>query len=487
MHLINWDTIGGVISKLLIFETLFFILCYAIGLCYGEYDPSVFGIPALCTLTTSLLLRGLTRHHNAHLSRRDAYLILLLVWIVFSAFGMLPYLIAQDGVDNVTDAFFETMSGFTTTGASVLTHIDEMPHSLLFWRSFTQWIGGLGIVFFTLAILPSVGSGDVRLFSGESTGFKIGKLHARFSTTTKWLWGIYVGLTLACCGALWVAGMPFFDAICHSLTTLASGGFSTRQAGIGVFQSPAIEYILSGFMFLAAINFGLFFLLFIKHDWRSLWRDVEFRTYALVASLFTLAIAVNMVLTRQYPIERAFRETLFHVTSIQSTTGFNTTDVALWPGFAVILFFILLTLGGSAGSTSGGYKCIRLYVAYKYMRNELMHLLHPQAYLRVNVGGKGHSHVGESLVAFSFLFVVLIFIGTIVINLLGTPVVDALAITISSTANVGIALGYTFGATDSWVDLHPMAKWVSSFLMMAGRLELFGVILPLYSHFWKND
>lgn len=487
MALIHWSTIGRVISKLLIFETLFFVLCYLVGVCYGEYDPRAFGLPALCTLGSSIGLRWLSRKDSEHLSRRDTYLVLLLVWLVFSAFGMLPYLIAQGGVDNVTDAFFETMSGFTTTGASVLTHIDEMPHSLLFWRSFTQWIGGLGIVFFTLAVLPSIGSSDVRLFSGETTGFKVGKLHARFSTTTKWLWGLYVGLTLACMGALYVAGMPFFDAVCHGLTTLASGGFSMRQAGISIYESPAISYVLSCFMFLAAVNFSLLFLLIIKRDWRSLWRDVEFRTYGMIAVLFTVAITIHTVLTRSYPIEQAFRESLFHVTSLQSTTGFFTTDIAVWPAFSVMLFFVLLVLGGSAGSTSGGYKCIRLYVAYKYMRNELMHLLHPQAYLTVNVRGKGHSHVGESLVAFSLLFVILISVGTVAMTLLDTPPIDALSIAISSIANAGPALGHSIGIADAWIELHPMAKWISTFLMMAGRLELFGVILPLYSHFWKND
>lgn len=488
MSIINWHTISTIVSKLLIFETIFFVLCYGVGLCYGEYAPHTFLYPALATLTLGLVLRWIGARGSAQLSRRDAYLVLPLVWIVFSVFGMLPYLLAEGGVSDVSDAFFETMSGFTTTGASVLTHIEQMPHSLLFWRSLTQWIGGLGIVFFTLAILPSVGSGDVRLFSGESTGFKTAKLHARFSTTTKWLWGIYLGLTIACGLALWAVGMSPFDALCHTLTTLASGGFSTKQASIAAFQSPAIEYVLSFFMFLAAINFSLFFLLFIKRDWRSLWRDVEFRMYTCIVVSFTLAIAANMVLARDYPVEQALRESFFHVTSIQSTTGFTTTNVVTWPGFPVILFFVLLIVGGSAGSTSGGYKCIRLYAAYTYTRNALMHLLHPQAYLRVNVGqNKGQSNVGESLVAFTFLFVVLVFIGTAAYTFMGLPLLDGLSITLSSISNVGPALGHNVGATDLWVSLPAFGKWLSCFLMLAGRLELFGVLLPLYWHFWKSD
>ncbi|MDO4715147.1 MAG: TrkH family potassium uptake protein [Bacteroidales bacterium] len=486
MSIINWRTIGDVISKLLIFETIFFVLCYAVGAWYGEYHPAAFGWPALATLGTSAILRALGGHGQGQLSRRDAFLILALAWLVFSVFGMLPYLISG-AVPDVSDAFFETMSGFTTTGASVLTHIEDLPHSILFWRSLTQWVGGLGIVFFTLAILPSLGSGDVRLFSGESTGFKLGKLHARFSTTTKWLWGIYTSLTLACAITLWVVGMQPFDALCHALTTAASGGFSTKQASIEAFQLPAVEYVLSIFMFLAAVNFGLLYLLFIKRDWRSLWRDTEFRTYAAICVGFTLAIASYMAWTQSYPIERAFRQALFHVTSLQSSTGFTTTDIDMWPSFTVVLFLVLLTLGGSAGSTAGGYKCIRLYVAYQYARNEMMHLLHPRAYLRINVGGKEHSKVGESLVAFTFLFIVLIFIGTTSFVLMGDPLIDSLSITISSLSNAGPALGHQFGANDGWTALQPAGKWLSSFLMLAGRLEIFGILLPLYAHFWMND
>ncbi len=487
MTIIHWKSISSVIGSLLFIECALFALCQGVGLFFHEYDTKTFVIPFALALTVGFMLKVVGRRSENKLNRRDAYLILSSTWVVFSIFGMLPFLISG-ATSDVSAAFLETMSGFTTTGATVLDNIESLPHSLLFWRSLMHWIGGLGIVFFTLAILPSIGMSDIKLFSAESTGFKVGKLHPRFSVAAKWLWSLYFTLTLSCIAAYYLAGMDLFDSIAHALSTLGTGGFSTRQASIAAFQSPIIEYVAGGFMFLAGINFALLYLLIIKRHWRDVFTDVELRTYVLVALSATLVIALSLIIMQGYDIEPAFRHAFFHVISVQTTSGFMAADPMLWPTVTILVLIIVMIVGGSAGSTAGGYKCIRLYTIFKYARNELIHQLHPRAVLQVRFGkGECSTKISNSLMAFSFLFVCLLTVGTILFVLTGLPILDAFTVSASSLSNVGPAFGSHIGATDSWAELTATGKWLASFLMLAGRLEIFSVLLPFYHHFWKEN
>ena len=324
--MINFRLIAHVISSLLLLEAMLLSIAFGVGIYYNETDYATFGLPIFITLLLAIYLFRFGKKAINKLGRRDGYLIISSTWIIFSIIGMLPFLIGGH-TSNISHAFFETMSGFTTTGASIFTDIDSLPHSILFWRSMTHWIGGMGIVFFTVAILPTIGTGDQKLFSAESTGLKIGKLHPKISTTARWLWSLYLILTIACCTAYHLGGMSIFDAVNHGLSTVATGGFSTHQASIAHFNSATIEYIAVGFMFLASINFTLLYLFIIKMRFREVLKDAELRFFACTVALSTLFITSTLVIAHEETLSESFRNALFNVVSISSTTGFTSFKV----------------------------------------------------------------------------------------------------------------------------------------------------------------
>lgn len=485
--MINVKLNCSILGSLLFIEGALLLACVAVGLFYGERDFTAFAVPIAITAVAGGVLKYVGRGAPSRMSRRDGYLVVLLTWLAFTVVGMLPLLVG--GYETrVSAAFFEIMSGFTTTGATVLTNIDSLPHSVLFWRSLTHWFGGMGIVFFTLAVLPTVGMGDLKLFSAEATGMKLGKLHPRIRTTAQWLWGVYLVLTTACAVSLWLAGMGPFDAVNHAMSTTATGGFSTHQDGIAWFRSSAVEYVELAFMFVSSINFTLLYLLLIKGRLREVWRDGELRCFTLLCVGASAVIAATLYFSCGYPLERAVREAAFHVVSCQSTTGFASYDFMQWPAFTTLLILFVMAVGACAGSTTGGFKCIRLLTLVRLASGEFKRILHPHAVLPVRVGGTVITpQVWRTLIAFTTLYVLLHLASTLVLILTGLPLLDAVGFTISSFSNVGPAVGHLFTPLDAWDRLSDVGLWTCSFMMLAGRLEIFSLLLPLFPGFWRDN
>lgn len=485
--MLNIKLISRVLGTLLLFETFLLMVAFACGLYYHETDYFSFSIPIVISVIIAFLLKWYGKDAVNRMGRRDGYLIVSLSWLMFSVVGTLPFLIG--GYETrIAAAFFESMSGFSTTGASVLNNIDSLPHSILFWRSLTHWFGGLGIVFFTIAVLPQMGLGDLKLFSAEATGLKTGKLHPRVKTTARWLWSIYLLLTISCTGALYLCGMNLFDAINHGLSTVSTGGFSTHQASLAFFDSALIEYVITLFMFLGGFNFTLLYLFFIKRRWRDVFRDGELRCYLAIVGFVTFYTTCVLFFFDNYEIEKAFRLSVFHTVSLQTTTGFTTSDFMMWHTSSWMLLFFVSMCGACAGSTSGGIKCVRIFTSYKLLINEFKHILHPRAVIPIRINQTSLSYtVGQSIFAYLVAFFVLVFLGTTMMVCMDVPLLDSVSLSIASFCNVGPSIGWLVGPLDSWSVLSDGVLWVNSFLMLAGRLEIFSLLLPFVPAFWRDN
>ncbi len=485
--MLNLKIIGSFIGSLLFLEAMLMSVCLGVGWYFGEDIHADFGIPIAVAVFLGLVLKFLGRKSGSHMGRRDGYLIVAITWFVFSAIGVLPFMIG--GYETrLAAAFCEAMSGFTTTGASVMENIEALPPSILLWRSMTQLLGGLGIVFFTIALLPSMGSGGLKLFSAEATGLKIRKLHPRIGTTARWIWTVYFLLTIACFAAYYLCGMGWFDAINHAFTTIATGGFSTYNAGLEHFNSIAIDYVAAAFMFVSSINYTLLYLLLIKRRWRDVVGDGELRCFAFLCFGAVAVITACLVLLRGYDFEPAFRSAFFQVVSLQSTTGFVMEDYVLWGTLPCAILLLLTWVGGSAGSTAGGAKCIRILTSYKLLVNEFRMMLHPRAVLPVRVGDNVISDAtARTVYAFIIISGFIICLSTFLLVMMGIPLLDAFGLTITSISNVGPAVGHLTGPLASWQSLPDAALWLLSFVMLIGRLEIFSFILPFIPGFWRDN
>lgn len=483
--MINAKMIYKIMGFLLFIEAAMILVCSGVALFYGENDTDDFLITAGITSCVGVILTFLGRRAEKGLSRRDGYIIVSTAWILFSLFGMLPFYLSGY-IPTITDAFFETISGFTTTGATILDNIESLPHGLLFWRSLTQWIGGLGIVFFTIAVLPIFGVGGVQLFAAEATGVKHDKVHPRIGVTAKWIWSIYLGLTITETVLLMMGGMSLFDGVCHALTTTATGGYSTKQASIAYFNSAYIEYVVAIFMFLSGVNFTLLFLLFMKGKIKRFLQDAELKWYVASVLLLTLITTVGLILSTSMDSEESFRKALFQVISLHTTTGFASADYMMWIPFLWTLMGFVMFFGGCAGSTAGAIKSIRIVILAKTARNEFKHILHPNAVLPVRIDKQVvSSPIRSTVLAFIFVYFVLIGIGWLVMMALGIGFSESFGIVVSSIGNVGPGLGLC-GPAYSWSGLPEVAKWLLAFLMLVGRLELFSVLLLFTPGFWKK-
>ncbi len=474
-----------IMGFLILIETAMLLSCIGVSLYYQENDLNSFLITSAVTACTGFLLMLIGKNAEKHLSRKDGYIIVSLVWVIFSIFGMLPFYLSGY-IPNITNAFFETMSGFTTTGASILDNIEALPHGLLFWRSMTQWIGGLGIVFFTIAILPIFGIGSMQLFAAEATGPTHDKIHPRIGVTAKLLWSIYLVLTISETILLMMGGMSLFDAICHSFTTTATGGFSTKQASIAYYNSPYIEYVVSIFMILSGINFTLYFFC-IKGKIKKFFRDEEMKWYLASIAIFTSIIAFTLIRTSSMGIEECFRKALFQVASLHTTTGYATADYMTWAPFLWAMLAITMIIGGCAGSTSGGLKDIRVLIIARIIKNEFKHIIHPNAVLPVRANKQIMSpSIKNSILAFTLLYIIVSVISWLIMMSLGVGCIESFGTVISSMGGVGPGLG-TCGPAYSWNHLPDAAKWLLSFLMLIGRLEIFTILLMFTPEFWKKN
>ena len=485
--MVNFRIISKIIGSLLFIEGFFMSWCAIIAFYYHEDDTMAFLLSMLLTLGSAFLFLMLGHKAENSLSRHDAYVVVTAVWVIFSFYGMFPFLI-HGCIPNVTDAFFETISGFTTTGATILDDVEVLPHGILFWRSLTQWIGGLGIVFFTIAILPSLVGGSVKVFAAEATGPIKAKMHPRLTTTAKWIWSIYLLLTIVCGIAFWVAGMDWFEATNYSMTTTATGGFSINNDGTCFFNSPTIDYISILFQFLAGINFTLLYISIFKLKVASLIRNSEFKLYISVVILSTIGIMSMLILQLDYDYEQAFRKALYQVVSFMTTTGVFNDDVARWPHLAWGILGVVMFLGACAGSTSGGFKCIRGVMLLKVVRNNFRQILHPNAVLPVKINGQSvpQSRI-VALFAFFALFIMMMLCTATIMIIAGIDNTNAIAIALSCVSNVGPSLTNDIGASITWSGMSDAVKWILCLLMLMGRLEIMTVLVLFTRSFWKEN
>lgn len=473
-----------IVGILLLIEALFLSSSVPVAIYYGEpVEALLYSVAAM--LGTGSLLACIYRKVGRDVSRKDGYIVVTVIWIIFSLFGSLPYMLSGY-IPDFTDAFYETMSGFTTTGSSILNNIESLPKSLLFWRALTHWIGGLGIVFFTVAVFPIFGLGDMHLFAAESVGPMRAKLHPRISVTARWILTIYVGLTVIATVAFYLAGMGWFDSLCHSMSTVATGGFSTKQASIAAFGSPLIEYVTVLFMFLGGVSLSLQYLLIFKGRPKELFRDTEFRTYFTIVAVFTIVVAVGLYITEPFDAETSFRTSLFQVVSIITTTGFATDDYTLWVPLLWLSMCGLMFVGACSGSTSGAMKCVRIATLFKVMWNEFKRIVHPNAVIPVRIAGKiVPANIQSAILAYTVIYMFVVIVGLFVNMGFGLDFLDAFGLSVSSVGNVGPGLGH-YGPMDSFALLPDGVKWFCSFQMLVGRLEFFAVLLLLTPVFWKR-
>lgn len=460
-------------------------LCLPISLYYGEQDWISILTASLITAGAGGLLRYLTRNKKSkELKKKDGYLIVTAGWIVMSIFGALPYIISGS-IPDFSNAFFETISGYTTTGASILTDIEAVSKGILFWRSLTQWIGGMGIIVLALAILPFLGIGGMQLFVAEAPGITPDKLQPRIQETAKRLWFLYVGLTLAEAIALYVAGMGAFDAINHSLTTMATGGFSTNNDSLQ-FVDPVIQYIVIFFMFLAGTSFTLTYFA-LKRNFKKVFKNEEFKVYLSFIVVITLIVTITLLVVKDQPFEASFRDALFQVVSLITTTGFVSADYTAWAPFLSVIFFILLFVGGSAGSTAGGVKVIRHIVLFKNSFLELKRQLHPSAIMPVRISGKAvEQSIVYNVLAFIMIYILVFLVGVTLLSTMNVDFDTAFGAVATSLGNVGPGIG-DVGPLDNFSEMPTGGKWLLSALMLLGRLELFTVLMLLSPHFWRKS
>ena len=485
--MINLKLISKILGSLLFLEAGLMFMCLLMASYFKEDDVMAFLISVIVTLLFGFVLKYAGGHADNALGRRDAYLVVTLSWTVFSLFGTLPFLISGY-ITGFTDAFFETMSGFTTTGATILDDVEALPHGLLFWRSLTQWLGGLGIVFFTIALLPSMVGGSVRVFAAEATGPISSKLHPKLSTSAKWIWMVYLLLTVACIGSYVACGMGWFDGINYAMSTTATGGFSTHNTSVEYFHSPAVEYVCTLFCFLSGINFTLFYASVVKLRPKQLLTNSEFRFYLVVVLSLTVFIMIELMIQNGYDLEHAFRCGLFQVVSFLTTTGIFNDDAGQWPHVTWVALALCMFIGACSGSTSGGFKSIRGVMLLKIIKNEFKHILHPNAVLPVRINGVNIENSRRlTLLSFLTMYLVLSLVCSFTMIACGIDNTNAITITLSALGNVGPSLGLEIGPTMSWNSLPDFAKWMCSFLMLVGRLEIFSVLVIFTPAFWKNN
>ena len=502
MRKLNIKIIFQMMGFLLIFNGFFMFISGVISLNYNDGASRGIFLAGILTIITGVVFRFVTKGFKKEIKKREGYIVVTLGWILMSLSGSLPYLFTGS-IPSFTNAFFETISGYTTTGASILDNIEIMPQGILFWRSTTHWIGGMGIIVLTIAVLPLLGIGGMQLFAAEAPGPSADKLHPRITDTAKRLWYIYLGLTVSEALFLNLAGMSVFDAANHAMSTLSTGGFSTKNASVAYWNDqPLIQYIIIIFMFLAGTNFVLSYFAF-KGKIKKVLHDEEFKTYffnivgiALIVALVVYFKAnVSQIPTETQLIahpmvygefESAIRHALFQVTSVITTTGFVSADFTIWTPLLTILFFILMFFGASAGSTAGGVKFVRHIIMIKNGILEFKRTIHPNAIIPVRYNNKTVSQdIVFNIMAFFILYLLVFAVGALVFGLLGLDFVTSLGGSASSLGNVGPAFG-NLSPVNNFNSLPILGKWWSAFLMLLGRLELFTVLILFTPYFWKS-
>jgi trk system potassium uptake protein len=480
----NVKIIFRVIGLLMFIEGVAILSAMLVSFLYRESDTMGFLISSCINLLGGALIIWLTRNAPRDIGKREGFIIVTLVWIIFSLLGSLPYTITG-AIPSYTDAFFETMSGFTTTGSSVLNNIESLSHGILFWRSLTHWLGGMGIIVLSLAVLPIFGIGGMQLYIAEVPGPTPDKISPRIRQTAASMWLVYVILTVAETILLWIGRMPLFDAICHSFATMATGGFSTKQASIAFWPSPYIQYVITLFMFIAGANFTLSYFA-IRGKFKPMFKDEEFRYYGLITLGFTLLIFIGLLITTPAVVEESFRNSIFWVVSIITTTGFATVDYMLWSPVLIAVLFAVFFFGGSAGSTGGGIKIMRIDLLLKNGYYELKRMIHPNAIIPLKFNRQTvDSKILTNILAFFVLYIIIFGISTVFFMVFEPDLETSMGAVATSMGNIGPGLG-SVGPAATFAHIHPVGKWFLSFLMLIGRLELFTVLVLFSPSFWKR-
>lgn len=486
---INYKIIFNIIGIILLFvSALMVIPIFSCIQAKHEHDSAQI-LASMITFGTGLFSFLISRNCPKNIGKREGYLIVVMAWLSVSFFAAMPYYLGDSQL-NLVDSIFESISGLTTTGATVFNDLETLPNHILLWRSLTQWIGGMGIIVLTVAIFPLLGVGGVELFVAESPGPVSNKIHPRIKETAKRLWFLYVGLTIFLILLLFVEGMTFFDAINHGLTTMATGGFSTKNASIAYYKSPIIQYTILFFMFTAGVNYTLIYAGY-KRKFKKIWSSDEFKIYLFIIATLVIFATLVIHLYHDVSIEKAFRDSAFQIISVVTTTGFVSADYTLWHPVLTMLFFVLLFSGACAGSTAGGIKIIRHLVLAKNSILEFKRLLHPNALVRMRIDKQLVApRIITHVLVFLLVYLLIFFLGALIMSFIladfESPLLSAAGAVATSLGNVGPAIG-DLGPTDNFADVPPSGKLLLSFIMLLGRLELFSMLIIFTPYFYKSN
>lgn len=483
---LNMPRVLNVLGLLLMVEAAFMLVPFLVSLAYGENDALPFAVGAAVTLLVGYVMKYHIKASDPILHRRDGCLLTATVWVAFSLMGMIPFLLCSTPL-NVSESFFETMSGFTTTGATVIRDVEKCSHGILLWRALIQWLGGMGIVVFTLAIIPSLNNGGgLSMFNAEVSGITHDKIEARISNTTKYLWGIYALLTALLVILLWAGPMNLFDSVCHAMTTISTGGYSTRNAGIEAYGSTYTKVVITLFMFMGGVNFTLL-IAAAKGAFRQMWRSDVFRFLLLLVVLYTFTIVMLNLSTHHFHdgVDGVV-DPLFLVVSAMTSTGFSITGYENWGAAVILLTLLMMFVGASAGSTTGGAKLDRVLFLVKNFRYQVSRSVIPRLVRSVYIDNRViTTSQAEKLQAFLLIYTLLIVIGALALAGMGFPALDAVFASVSCGGNNGLGYGIT-GAAGSFDFVPAAGKWLMSLVMLAGRLEVFTLIVLLAPSFWRK-
>ncbi|MGL5381465.1 TrkH family potassium uptake protein [Clostridium sp.] len=480
----NYKVVLKVLGNVLKYEVLLLIIPLLVALYYGDGDALGFILTIVLMAPVAFFLCRIKTKKNA-IYAKEGFITVGVAWILISAVGALPF-VFSGAIPSFIDAFFETASGFTTTGASILTEIQSLPKGILFWRSFTHWIGGMGFLIFILALIPSLGSNTIHLLKAESPGPNPGKIVPKIKETAKILYIIYFILTLIETVLLMMAGLSLYDSLIHSLGTAGTGGFSNMNSSVAAFANPTVEWIITIFMLLFGVNFALYYQM-VKGNVKSIFKSEELKFYLLTVAVAIIFITINIMPLNRGNFSESFRQSSFQVASIVTTTGYATTDFNLWPTFSKIILTILMFMGAMAGSTGGGIKTVRIVIILKVIRREINKILHPKRVKSVKIDGKV---VGEEIISGVFLFigayVVISLIAMLIVSLDGFDLVTTSTSVIATISNIGPGFE-AVGATGNFAAFSPLSKIVLSFCMLAGRLEIYPMLILFSASLWKKN
>lgn len=482
--MINFRIIARAFSQVLIAEGLFMLVSAGVSGIYGEPAARSFIFSALITIVTGVLVFTPLRNEEKVYGTREGFIINTGIWVIFSIFGALPYLFSGTA-DTFTDAFFESISGFTTTGATIMDDVEALPHGVLFWRSITQWIGGLVMIALSLYVLPIVKTLNIQLSTNEFSGLKTDKIHPQIKEAAKRLVFIYAALTFILSILLLIGRMPLFDAVCHSFSTLSTGGFSTRNNGIAAFPSLYIRIVFIIFMILSGTNLSLVYFAG-KRNFKKIRGNNEFVFYIFLILSFSVLVSLILYFKSGLPLFKSFISGFFHVVSIITTTGYYTENYSLWSSLLVVLVFVLMFTGGMAGSASGGIKTIRLLTIVRNSRNETKHLIHPNGYFPVKIDNKCvPGNIILNLLIFISLYFMVLCAGAAGISFMDKDIVTSFSTAASMLGNIGPGIG-AFGPFSNYSPLPDAGKWFLCGLMIVGRIELLAIIVLFTRSFYRK-